>query len=273
MLTSEFLRPIASPRFPIWEEIDRPAGAQPVPEWCRDLRVDWHDDYSNDPDFRLKTVGDVFDWPNKRYHREGARYISESDDGRIEQFSHAGPIGMNRVKMFRREDGTHHLHRRNGTQWPNGVCVGTDGSGARAGYEPGEWVEIDHLSTSQQDGFAGRHYMITLDDGRDLILRGPWHVGAPAGYQAAITVDCTKPDAYILRRGLKWHRRTGCFGLFLRQDVVVNILCRFAPHLRLARVDNGYGWNVQPMKPEWDKPKHWINEEAREAFLAARAVA
>jgi hypothetical protein len=248
-----------------WVEVERPVGPMPTPSWCKDVHINWMDGLGNSPEIRLKTDGTEGDWPGKcfTYHKGGV-YIAKHEDGRLECHGHDGAVTMGKVKMFRRADGELAQHRRWGHEWGHlqepGI-LGTDGLGRKCGHEPGEWVEVDHLVTTQQQGYAGRGFRILRDDGQYVMLRGPWHIGAPAGYVGVITVDCSEPDAWIARRRLKWWNRTGCFGLFLRQDALINIISRYQAHIRLAFVTHSYGGPyLEPLKPEWNAPKGFKQE-------------
>lgn len=240
-----------------WREIDRPAGRRPTPDWCRDVHVNWMDGYGNSPSVMLRTVGDVFNWPGKVYRHAGGRYISESGDGRSTMYFHDGAIGMHRVMMFRGADGVIREHRRCGADWAgSGNGVITYPNGTRAGYEPGEWVEIERLATTQQDGFAGGHIHIKLEDGRDLILRGPWHVGHLAGYQE-VSVAFDAP--HFPRGKCKWHQRGARAGIAIRDDVFIALLSRYVPHLPLAIVQYRHSRStfIEPFKSEWGAPKRF----------------
>jgi len=232
-----------------WSIIDRPVGPQPVPEWCKGVHVDWMDGYSNWPDMRLKTTIDARSWENKIWRKEGHYYRAYHIDGRMEQYAHDGPVTLEKIKMFRGEDGVLRQRPRYGAEWyveqPN-VKMYPPG-----GWESGEWEEVEMLCTTRQAGFGGDCYHLNMDDGRTIVLRGPWHVGTPAGYTEFVYVDTTS-DLYRRR---KWFKCGGRGGLYLRNDVTVNILSRFAAHLPLALVDYGFTSHIEPFLEEWGVPK------------------
>ncbi|WP_370194277.1 MULTISPECIES: hypothetical protein [Aurantimonas] len=257
-----------------WSFIERPTGPQPLPGWCKGAQIFWLDGYGNSPDVRLKVIGEARDWPEKRFRREGNRYIAESGDGRVEQYAHDGGVSMVKLRRWRSEDGSLRTWRRSGPEWAEAgsKAIGrmvVDGNLVEYGNEPGEWVEVDLLATTKQQGFGGAEIPIKMEDGSDLVLRGPWHVGAPQGFVETAYVDVGKPVApYYSKR--PWHQRTGMGGLYLREDLFIRIMSRFAAHIPLVRVKHLYGWRVEPIKPEWDAPKAIIYDREWQAKAAAR---
>lgn len=251
----------------IWEEIDRPVGPQPIPTWCKGAQVDWHEGDSNPPTIMVKTVGEK--WDDKVFRKEGKYFVAEHPDGRGELHAHDGAISIAEIQVFRSLDGALRQHRRCGPEWGGEPGFGFIQGGVRHGHEPGQFVKAPMRCTSQQDGYAGRHIWIMLDDGSPLILRGPWHLGAPAGYRSITTVDM---DYARLRsiggRRSPWWKNLGCFGLALREDVYIAVISRFLPHLPLARVSYSYGTTIEPFRPEWGEPKHFWMERQRAARAA-----
>lgn len=118
------------------------------------------------------------------------------------------------------------------------------------------------LATTQQDGYSGRHFDITMKDGRDIRLRGPWHGGAPDGYQEVYYYIDDRQE-YKCRPGSRhyrtWHDRGGFFGLYVQHEVMIDILSTFQPHLELAWVERIIGKQtyrtVEPLMPETGLPK------------------
>ena len=256
-----------------WREIERPVGPQPTPDWCKGAHVRWREGCSNSPDVLLKVHGNVRDWPDKRFACEGSRYYrARHEDGRMEQYAHDGAIRLDKVRMFQSADGTIRRHRRSGPQWPpaNGG-FGWIENGQRIGHEPGEWIDVERMCTTRQEGFGGEHYHLTMEDGSTLVLRGPWHVGAPAGYAEVAFIDV---DRYPPTNGRPWHATGGTGGLYLRHDTFVAIMARFCPELPLAEVTYGGATTIEPMKPEWGEPKRLVYERewlARKAEREARS--
>jgi hypothetical protein len=134
------------------------------------------------------------------------------------------------------------------------------------------------LQTTQQEGYAGRHFTIQMADdsdlpGEKLILRGPWHAGGLPGYMGVTTVEQKlATDRFWLRHKRPWHQRGGCFGLTLNEDAILRIFARYQPHLRMARVS--YSWwphgsFLEPLKPEWNAPKDWMWERNTVKVVAA----
>jgi len=262
-----------------WREIDRPVGPQPIPDWCTGVHVDWVEGYSNSPRIRLKVTGDVREWPEKRFVCEGGKfYRARHEDGRMEQYAHGGAVAPAQVQRWRSADGTIRQYRRSGPEWAEtgdrGMgLMSVDGDWAEYGYEPGEWVEITVNATAAQQGFGGAHIPIMMEDGSDLVLRGPWHVGAPEGYAEVSYIDVSKPDRWYQRRGKPWHHRTARAGLYLRHDTFTAIMARFAAHLPLASVTYGGATTLEPFKAEWGEPKRLVYEREWLARKAAREAA
>lgn len=239
-----------------WHEIDLPAGPRHVPDWCRGVHIRWNDEWGSSPSILLKTTENVRDWPDQRFEKDGAYYRARHEDGRMKQYAHDGQIGTHKVRMFRRSDGSEHPHRRhNSEKWPD----------QQFGYEPGEWVDVDRRATSQQQGFCGQNYHITLLDGSDLVLRGPWHVGAPSGYVEVAYTDTSRPCFGPRKRKRPWYDTGGIGGLYLSSDLFIRIMSRFAAHLRLAEITVDNRVFIEPMKPEWSEPKlAWYYRKQRE---------
>lgn len=272
MLSSEQMQAVlGSSREVIWREIERPVGPQPIPEWCKGVHVDWADGYMNSPRVTLKVHGEVGSWPDKRYAIEAGKfYRARHPDGRLCQYAHDGRVALAEIQMFKSEDGTIRQYRREGPEWfdasryPPGCEVFP-----KHGPEPGDWVKVEMLCTAAQGGFGGSHFHLPMEDGQTIVLRGPWHTGAPDGYAEVTFVDTSRGRRWA-RPGTRWHQWGGCFGLFLRDDVFIAIMSRFAAHLHLVAVTERGRTSIQPVKPEWDAPKSVIYEREWQAKQDAR---
>lgn len=254
-----------------WHEIARPVGPHPIPAWCKGVHVDWADGYMNSPRVGLKVIGNVRHWPEQRYVCEdGKFYRSRNEDGRMEQYAHGGRVALDTIQMFQSEDGTLRQYRREGPQWfdPTSLPPGCK-VWPQHGPEPGQWVKVEKLCTTRQDGFGGAHIHLDMEDGTTVVLRGPWHTSGPDGYAEVRYVDMTR-DMRWRRRGEPWHRVGGGGGLFLRDDVFAAIMSRFAAHLRLFAVTRHGFTRIEPVKPEWDAPKCVIYEREWQAKQDAR---
>lgn len=223
---------------PAWHYVDLPEGPQPLPPWCKGLHVNWHEQWNNAPSFHLKVVGDVRTWPDKRFQLHGSNmWIATHEDGRAEvYYQTAAGMKRDKVRRFKNADGRLHIYR---------PSMATQG----------EFIDVETMCTVQQDGFGGDHIDIVMKDGSEVTLRGPWAGGPPPGYTEASYQDVT--SQYFRAGKRKWYEQGGVGQLFIRNDLFKLIFARFAPHYRLADVNEGLGYRLQPIDPNHGEPKAW----------------
>lgn len=215
-----------------WSLVDRQAGPRPLPDWIKGVHVNWFEGFSNGPEFWFFVSHDIGDWAGKKWRKEGNYYRAYHPDGFVEQHAHDGAVRPTKLKAWRSADGTMSQYRGEGN---------------------GSWVEGDFNATTQQQGYCGRHYWLKMEDGTDLVLRGPWHTSPPDGYDAASIVT---PKYSGNRFGAKWYERcTPVYGLSFRRDLVIDIFSRFQAHLPLAIVTSYGRARIEPFRDEWGKPK------------------
>ena len=192
-----------------------------IPEWIEDMRIDWMEGWSNRPRTLLKCAQGCHDWPHEQWHYEQNTWTTMSDDGRLKQFG-AGP-----AEELNEGDG----HTKPG------------------------WM------TKQERGFAGRWFEIQAEPNAvprpeltcRVYLRGPWHGSAPAGY---VEVSTFEPEYRAKDRN--WWECTGCFGLFITNQLWARCMARMYPDHKIAFViEDGWVPRLEPMKPEWTEPKMW----------------
>lgn len=225
-----------------WHFVDMPVGPQPIPAWAKGLHVDWMMGYGNPPDLRAKAGENPLDWPGIRWRREGDLYITQHPDGRAQFYQHDGAISLQKFKTYR---------------------------GLDANEQP-IYEEREVRATTQQEGFAGRHFEITMEDGAPLILRGPWHGKRLPGYRNLTCVDMSSRYSATYRNGTPWHRRMGCFGLYVTEDLLIRLVARFLPHLQMARVKRFDVETLEVVDPVWGCPKNeWQRQQAERAKAAA----
>lgn len=225
-----------------WTPYPRPIGPMKLPAWAKGIHVNWNERYSNGPNFWIYCTHDIGDWPGKTWKREGDFYRAYHPDGYVEQHFHSGTVNLTKLKAWRNPDGTMCQYR------------GKDG---------GEWVEGLFAATTQQGGYSERHFWLKMEDGTDLVLRGPWWGGKPDGYDAASIVTPKYSGCRMPGKG-PWHK--GCtptFGLLFQRDLIAKLFARFQPHLPLALVTHCGITRIEPYREEWGKPKG-----AREALAA-----
>lgn len=275
-----------------WAPMDRPVGPQPLPAWIAGAHVNWMDGAANAPTVKLKVRGDVYAWDDQRWASEvGGCYIARHDDGRARVLYHTGPVSHASAWRIFTGKGKPFTYR-----WIVPERIRCDEAWASAAVRegqkhldsiqaPADWqltdpysgepvdraacqLEVKNLRvTTQQSGFGGDAYLLTMLDGFEVMLRGPWHGGAPAGYVEVTTYDITQPTSKW-DRVRPWFKRGGRGGLYVTEDLYLRILSRYAAHALLARVHHSYGWRVEPYRAEWGEPKAGIYELER-----ARAVA
>lgn len=251
-----------------WRLIERPVGPSPlVPGWCKDVRINWMDECANSPDVRFKVTCDARRWDDQRYRRESDHFRSYHPDGRMEQYSQSGHLSLAKVRRWRRASGEL-------VNYPGTDEIGTWNGQTHAFENPkGEWVEVERLCTRQEQGFGGSHYDLKMEDGTEVTLRGPWHTSAPKGYTEVAYVEPHANWRGRYRRPQKWFNMTGMAGLYVRDDVFIAIMSRFAPHIELAEVTEYGMTSIQPLKHEWDAPKCVIRAREWETRRQAKAGA
>jgi hypothetical protein len=243
---------------PSYEWVDLPVGPQPLPSWCTGVAAGWADGYGNIPGICLKTNTEAREWADKRFVFEGdCYYRAYSDDGRLEQHAHSGQLSWQddrQAWVSSRSDGY------GGSSWE--IMMRPYLRVAREGKK--KFNMFDREWTDWRDTYF-------FQPGRDkVILVGPWHVGAPRGYIEVSYVDTSKPDIYCHRR---WHDRTARAGLYITEDLWLRLIARFQPTLRVARTF--YGWSgpegiLEPVREDWDEPKHWMLNRQRHSSLSSQ---
>lgn len=262
-----------------WTEVNRPVGPQALPAWVRGAHVKWWNGAMNAPTVTLKVVGNVLNWDDKRWSKEGHKtYIARSGDGRAVVLYHDGPITKQTAWRLFGDDApvTYKWsvpERKNGETW--------EAAAHREGAEhlekvwhfnekypsgkpdQGYRVIVKSLDvTTKQSGFGGDGYLLAMTDGTERMLRGPWHGGAPDAYVEVSAVDASKTaDKWESTRA--WHRRGGYGGLYLTEELFLRIIARYCPHVPIMRVEHSYGSRLEPYRAEWDAPKADIYELER----------
>ena len=262
-----------------FEPFDLPTGRQDLPAWVRGARVDWMFGCANAPHVRLKVVGNVRDWENQTWSREGAScYIARHADGRAEVLYHDGAVS--RLAVWRVFGGDAPITyqwlvpKRTSTSesWADAAereavehmarCTARNKQGTIETYH-GKVVPLSSVRfevkeidvTTEQSGFGGSGFMLKMMDGTDRLLRGPWHGGAPKGYVEVNPIDITspygRPDA---RRPRPWHRRGGTVS-YVTEDLFLRILAAYCPHVGVAHVQHSYGARVECFDKNWGASK------------------
>lgn len=283
-----------------WTPFDLPTGRQDIPAWCIGLAVNWYYGYGNSPTVTLKVRGDAHKW-QEGWSKEGSKtYITRSKDGRAKVYYHDGPVASRWAWRVFKADGKPHTYK-----WQvvdSGKSGETTEQAARRQGEE-KLMEITQFFSehptmvaservalplrldvremrfsSEQGGFGGDHYEMTMVDGTQLILRGPWHGGAPAGYVEVHTCnwDEQSNEALVKRypgackRYVRsdldrpWHKRSCTYGLYITEQLFLQLLSQFAPHVGVARVTKPYGERLELFRPAWGASKSAIYDQELE---------
>lgn len=232
-----------------FERIEQKAGPRDLPAWARDAHIHWYDGYGNRPHLKVRCKTDPL-------------AFSKSGNPAWEQL----PKGC----WLAEQDGVAAVHYHEGvvreTEFERHVRWIEKPSQSNNWKGEAEVEKYTMLATTKQDGYAGRSFDITLKDGRDVRLRGPWHGRSPEGFME-ISYDL---DESILRNAGKvnrwwrpWHQHGGYFGLYIRPQLVLDIFATFLPHIAWCSVfepDNRF--RFEPLRPETGMPKGWRVDEA-----------
>jgi len=267
-----------------FELIDLPAGRRSLPSWAWGAEINWRWGYSNRPDYLLRCRHDPL-----AFTKEPVWRMFEYDDSRYD----AGAKRMGRQSKGRgwiaESEGVAMCHYHSGairmTSFEDNV---TDEKGhvvwiEKPDYKAGkmgvpETRRYVMLATDKQEGYAGRHFDITLAEqeipildgqrsvmtkveaGTRLRLRGPWHGGAPDGYREVSYQYDREPYAVPVRKSWhrKWHQRLGYFGLCIDPAILLDIMATYQPHVQWALMTfDGGKLGIEPLHPETGLPKGW----------------
>lgn len=255
MLSDEQMNIVCGSGNGAWKDMPLPTGRHALPEWVRGAHVDWHDGVANAPTIKLNVRGNVQDWEGKVWTCDaGGMYVARHEDGRAQVHHHNGPVSMTSMRRFRTLDGKLHDYIPQKPNMPNVISSFEEYD---ALFEPGEWINVDVMATTKQDGYGGANYWLDMDDGTQLVLRGPWHVGAPAGYVEVTCCDSTRRYGWECKKESKrWYHRYIGGSMYIRQDVFMQIVARFLPHVRIAGVEKSYGYRLEPYRAEWGMLKN-----------------
>lgn len=231
-LSDEQMNIVSGAGISAWEDYALPTGRQPLPDWCLGAHIDWGNGHCGAPRLILKVRGTAYKWDDQRWRKEGHKlYIARHDDGRALAYYHEGAVSREKL-----------LDRRK----PGGGYIEL----------VADCEEIEVMATTKQDGFGGAEYWLTMEDGSDLVLRGPWHGGTPAGY-----VEVTLCDVTAQMYGDKWSqsrpwytRYSGGF-LYIKEELFLRIVATHCAHARVARVGHSYGARLETYRAEWAMPK------------------
>lgn len=253
----------------------RRSTSPPAPESCHrgvdGGHIDWHWYYGNSPSHKVRCATDPLAFTHSGApvwrmftYQDGAKpgrgWIAERE-GVASCHYHNGAITM--------EEFEEHV------RWIMKPSQANNWKGEA------ETRKYQMLATAQQDGYAGRHFDITLDAqeipiysretgtvmtkvarGTKLRLRGPWHGGAPEGYtETSYWVDADAPKYGTWIKTRPWYARGGYFGLYIKPEILLDILATYEPHVPWAITTETWGGKERihrsPLVPETGLPKGW----------------
>jgi hypothetical protein len=253
-----------------YEPIERTAGPRPLPAWVRDVHINWRHGWMNRPELKVRCRVDPLAFSNSGNpvweKRENGMWIAEQD-GVAAVHYHEGAVRED--KFTRRIGGEWDISKPqllDGEPWIDTAGLWPDQiPNAKPKMGGFEHETYTMLATTQQQGYAGRHIDVTLKDGSTVRLRGPWHGGAPDGYMEVYYDIDDHIEKYAVQRPgrrRKWHAIGGYFGLYVRTELMIDILSTFQPHVELAWVEQQVGNVVrrsfEPIVPQTGFPKGWF---------------
>jgi hypothetical protein len=262
-----------SPANKRFEPLNLAAGPRDLPAWVKGAHIDWMDGYGNSPHLKVRCAADPLgfsDFGNPAWEKVGADCWIAERDGVASVHYHSGAV---RPTEFTRKIGGEWDPTKpqllDGRPWIDTAGLWPDQiANAKPKMGGLEHETFTMLATTQQDGYAGRHFDITLKDGTNVRLRGPWHSLAPKGFVSLYydTDDHIQNcrSGWRVWRQRKWHELGGFFGLYVRTELVLDIFASFQPHAPWAtiietRKDGERRW-IEPMRPETQMPKGWYVE-------------
>lgn len=280
ILSDEQMNAVTGSGIAAWEPVSLPIGRQQLPDWLTGVHINWMNGAANAPCITLKTNCNVGNWEGKVWtRRKGTScYISSHEDGRASVMYHDGAVSPVAVwRVFAGDAPVTYKwtvpERTTGESWvaaasregfkhlelcrAHGNVLETY-SGVKAKSSDLHVVVKELSATTQQQGFGGDGYMLSMADGTELLLRGPWHGGAPTGYVEVSTVDTSSKYHRSGRRErfLPWHKAGGtCGGLYIAEELMLRAVAHFCPHIGIARVTHSYGVRLEPYQLQWNMPK------------------
>jgi len=260
------------------QPVTLPSGPRDLPKWSKGGHINWRWYYSNSPDYMVRCAFDPLKfatdgspvWRRFTYEyggKKGAGWIAEQD-GVASVHYHDGMISLVEFEDNVTDEKGHVVYIEK-PDWQAG--------------KPGipQTRKYSMLATTQQEGYGGRAFTITLAEqeipiysretgtvmtkvqaGTKLRLRGPWHGGAPTGYTETsywIDEDQGRWGSWINQR--KWYERGGYFGLYIKPEILLDILATYEPHVPWAVVTESWRGKdeerLRPLIPETGLPKEW----------------
>lgn len=246
--------------------IDLDPGERPLPAWVKDAHINWMEGFGNSPHLHVRCRHDPLafaNFGNPVWEKRGSKTWIAEHEGVASVHYHNGAVS--------RQPFIEHAGWIDG-KWNHDIQATLDGEPRfdRDGlwadqpskpFMGGGIFETRHmLATTQQEGYAGRHIDITLKNGDNVRLRGPWHGGAPEGYSEVYYYIDRDEDAKQSRRWWKpWYKRGGYFGLHVRTELLLDIFATYQPHVPWGTVTTpiigGESTRLEPLRPETGLPK------------------
>ena len=207
-----------------FEWAQMPEGPQPIPTWCKGAHVRWWDGYGNSPSVMLKSDTDPFSWDDMEWTFRDGVYFCKHDDGRLKQHHASDDLTWSDEN----------------DAWLSPPDRGYDGDCFRL------------LMADDGDRFTG--------DRRKVILRGPWSSSSLPGYCEAsvVNVNASWRPRSVKPEDRPWWVLTAMAGLRLKSEVLLRIVARFEPTVRIANVRRRWAHGetyAEFVRADWDAPK------------------
>lgn len=259
-----------------WVDVPLPSGHLELPKWLLDCHIDMMMGWGNPPRALYHVKGEP--WPDGEpqiFEREEGEYwrARSSDGWSMLQHIHGGEVRPATVWRVTGLDSNTHASKSE-TDWiitdpKKGESQMTAAMGAAMEHlklcvkhgSPEAQIETkDAHVTTKLDGYGGRVFWINTKTHGEVALRGPFFGGTPLGWHEAICYsrDDSPYEIQQDRRGIPWYKRSGTFGYYVSEELLLRAVATFQPHLRMARVYPGYGQaRLEPYEAAWGCPKEF----------------
>lgn len=210
---------------------DLDPGPRRLPDWVIGAHIDWMEKWANVPRLLIKAAFDPLRFADTEAvwrKIDSEKWVAERDGCAIVHY-HRGTIS--RVRLETDDDDT----------GPTGP-----------------------LETTNEGGYCGRSFKIRMAPDSDIYpneqitLHGPWHSLPLDGFvDVTLVVWDEDRQGYARRVKSPWHNIGGTFGLIVREQLLLDIMATFVPHIQFAEVFRNGLRSIEPLVADTGKPKGW----------------